>query len=458
LATVLCGQVLEEPLKEKVAAERARSIGVMNVEGYLRELATVPLMTRQRLLDVANFMSVITKTISELALGKYQLHKHSQDYLNRLINSVSDCIISANADGIIAMINESGARMFGSDKAELIGESISRLFSGTTPRESPLEQADPDPERKWRQEMTAVRADKESFPVQVSISGINPEDKENADYVAVIRDISEEKRIERMKEDLMGMITHDLRNPVLSIQKAMQLLVDESLGPLNPSQMEVMRLALGTSHQLYGMANDLLDIYRSESGQFLLIRSPFDLNRIIKQSIDQLEFFVKDKRAAVCFDTSKGSLRLYGDQKRLLRVCVNLLDNAIKYSPEGGEIRVATTQFQGGDGASSLAPIPEAGAMVFHPGQPYIMTTVSDQGVGIPEEYKRVVFDKFFKIKSQDHEGRKGVGLGLAFCKQVIEAHGGFIWAESPIGQDKSGRTCGCEFCFILPKGPIIGG
>ncbi len=455
LATVLCGQVLEEPLKADVAAERARSIGVMNIEGYLRELATVPLMTRQRLLDVANFMSVITKTISELALGKYRLHKHSQDYLNRLINSVSDCIISANADGIIAMINESGARMFGSDKAELIGESISRLFSGATSTESSLKPADPEIKSTWRQEMTAVRADKEAFPVQVSISGISAEKEKNSDYVAVIRDISEEKRIERMKQDLMGMITHDLRNPVLSIQKAMQLLVDESLGPLNPSQTEVMRLALGTSHQLYGMANDLLDIYRSESGQFLLIKSPTDLNQIIKQSISQLEFFAKDRRTSILFEAPTGPLRIYGDQKRLLRVYVNLLDNAIKYSPEGGEIRVTTTQVQGSDRESPLAPIPQGYAMHLDAGQPFIMTAVSDQGVGIPEEYKQVIFDKFFKIKSQDREGRKGVGLGLAFCKQVIEAHGGLIWVESPIGQDELGSNCGCEFCFVLPKGPI---
>ncbi len=114
LATVLCGQVLEEPLESGVAELRARAIGVTDLEGYLGELHKVPLMSRERLFDVANLMSIITKTISELALGNYQLHRQSRDYLNQVINAVSDCIIAMDSKGIISVINEAGACMFGS--------------------------------------------------------------------------------------------------------------------------------------------------------------------------------------------------------------------------------------------------------------------------------------------------------------------------------------------------------
>jgi signal transduction histidine kinase len=251
------------------------------------------------------------------------------------------------------------------------------------------------------------------------------------------------------------MVTHDLRNPVLSIQKAVQLLVNESLGPLNEIQMEVVRLALGTSHQLYGMASDLLDIYRSESGQFLLIKSPFDLNQIIQKGMNQLELFAKDKRTSIHFEVSSGPLRLYGDQKRLLRVCVNLLDNAIKYSPEGGEIRIASVAVDESDCEAVLASVPEPYFVHSQVRQQYVMVTVSDEGVGIPAEYQQLVFDKFFKLTSTACEGRKGVGLGLAFCKQVIEAHGGTIWVESPNARDSSSRDSGCMFSLLLPKGLI---
>ena len=455
LATVLCGQVLDEPLDSDVAVERARAIGIRNIEGYLQELAKVPLMPRQRLLDVANLMSVITKTISELALGKYLLHKHSQEYLNRLINSISDCIISTNADGIISMINESGANMFGTEAAELIGQPMLRLFSDSTSTGTSFEQVDRKLKQSWRGEMVAFKADKKQFPVQVSVSGISAENKQGSDSVAVIRDISEEKRIERMKEDLIGMVTHDMRNPILSIQKAMQLLADETLGPLNESQLNVMRLTLGTSHQLYGMANDLLDIYRSESGQFFLIKSPINLNEIVNKSISQLEFFAKDKKASILFESSLDPMRLYGDQKRLLRVCVNLLDNAIKYSPERSEIRI-TVNLADRDELDALLPEPSvADVLELMEGHEYILVTLSDQGIGIPKEYHQLIFDKFFKVESAGEGERKGIGLGLTFCKLVVVAHGGLIWVESPIETKGSNDDYGCRFCFILPKGPI---
>ena len=455
LATVLCGQVLDEPLDSDVAVERARAIGIRNVEGYLQELAKVPLMPRQRLLDVANLMSVITKTISELALGKYLLRKHSQDYLNRLINSISDCIVSTNADGIISMINESGANMFGTEKAELIGQSISRLFSDSISKGTSFEPLDRELKQSWRGEMVALKADKKPFPVQVSVSGISTENNKGSDSVAVIRDISEEKRIERMKQDLIGMVTHDMRNPILSIQKAMQLLVDETLGPLNESQLDVMQLTLGTSHQLYGMANDLLDIYRSESGQFFLIRSPIDLNQIVNTSIDQLEFFAQDKQASIIFESSLDPMRLYGDQKRLMRVCVNLLDNAIKYSPERSEIGITTNLVDCSQLNTLLPAASVSDFLQLSGGRQYILVTLSDQGIGIPEECHQLVFDKFFKVKSGAEGERKGVGLGLTFCKLVVKAHGGLIWVESPIEHKGLHNDYGCRFCFILPKGPI---
>ncbi|MBW1979605.1 MAG: PocR ligand-binding domain-containing protein [Deltaproteobacteria bacterium] len=451
LATILCGQVLEERLDVDLAVARARSIGITDIEGYLQELERVPLMSRDRLFDIVNLMSVITQTVSELALGKYLLQKYSKRHLNRLINSVSDCIVSTDQDGIITMINESGANMFGAERAEMIGKSIAKLFCGT--ELGGIYQKEPAPRRqkKWRGETIAVKSDREAFPVQVSISAVTTEKGTGSDYVAVIRDISEEKKIDRMKEDLIGMVTHDMRNPVLSLQKALELLVEGNLGPMNESQQEIMRMALGTSHQLYGMANDLLDVYRSESGEFMLVKSPIDLNQIIYQSLKQLRFFAEDKKIAILFKPAAESIRFFGDQKRLIRVCVNLLDNAIKYSPEGREITVVSGLFSSGAAMRSPVNIPAEYERLMLPQQKYVFATVADQGLGIPQEFQQLVFDKFFKVKSRYQEGRKGVGLGLAFCKRVIEAHGGCIFMESPVSRDAAGKECGCRFSFVLP-------
>ncbi len=454
LASMFCGQVLEEPLEAKVAVQRARAIGTSDIEGCLKELKKIPLMSRERLLSIVNLMEVIIQTVSELALQKYFLHKHSKHYLNRLINSVSDCIISTDADGTISMINEAGTKIFGYEKEEVIGQSIQMFFSGAASKKNCQKKLESGLNHNWRAELAAIKADGRIFPVQVSLSGINDENGKNVGNVGVIRDISAEKKVERMKEDLIGMVTHDMRNPVLSLQKAIQLMVDGTLGSITPTQMEVMHLALATSHQLFGMTNDLLDIYRNESGQFLLYQSMVDMHQIIQESISQLKFFAKDRRVSILFELSPSPLKLRGDQDRLMRTCVNLLDNAIRFSPEGGTIRIESIQINGSNSQVIQTTTPHPGSQRILAEEQHILTTVSDEGPGIPKKYRQAIFDKFFTIKSKGLEGRKGVGLGLAFCKQAIEAHGGFIWVKSPLTNGGAGRHQGCQFYFILPAGP----
>ena len=138
-----------------------------------------------------------------------------------------------------------------------------------------------------------------------------------------------------------------------------------------------------------------------------------------------------------------------------MRTCVNLLDNAIRYSPEGGTIRIASIQVNGNNAQAAGAAIPYPGSRRIQAGQQHILTTVSDQGPGIPLESQQAIFDKFFTIKSKDRNGRKGVGLGLAFCKQAIEAHAGFIWVKSPLPNEEAGRHQGCRFYFILPADSV---
>lgn len=451
LATVLCGQVLEEPPDQSQALKRAEAIGVEDHEGYLDELARIPIMSRQRLHTVVHLMAVITQTISELALQKYLAHKRSRQYLHRLINSVSDCIFSTNADNVISMINHAGARMFGCEPESLIGESILSLLAGEESRRRYMEQVQSRPNQSWRAELRAVSRRGEEFPVHVTISGINGRGETNEGYVGVIRDISEEKRIERMKRDLIGMLTHDMKNPVLSIQKALQLLLGETLGSLNRPQWQIVSMALAATYDIYGMVSDLLDIYRHENGKFFLYRSQVNLTRILQESLKQVEFFSREKRIHINMESCSEEIILNADLNRLIRACVNLLDNAIKYSPEGGTVRVACTRFRGSDREAVHTILPKTKRDQCQTDRQYVLITISDQGLGIPEEYHERVFDNLFTIHTRHQTGRKSVGLGLAFCRQVVEAHDGLIWLESPIITDRSGKPKGCRFYVVLP-------
>jgi len=450
LATVLCGQVLDEPLTADFGQKRAREIGVTDIDGYLQALATVPLMSRIRLLNIANLMAVITQTISELALQKYLQHKHSQHYLNRLINSVSDCIVSTNMEGIISIINEAGADMFGYDSEDLIGKSISTLFSDEASQRSYWGQLQMKHTGDRRIELNAVKANRQSFPVQVSIAGINKEKSKDPDYVTVIRDISEQRKTERMKEDLIGMVAHDIKNPVLSMQKALQLLINEEVGPLNEVQTEVMHLTLETSHQLYGMVCNLLDIYRRENGQFLLDKTKIEISQVINESSNHVKLLAQEKRVTIEVHPASDPILIMADWDRLQRTCINLLENAVNYSPEEGKVSISCRLIPSGEKECLIEAAKIVFPSSFEAADSYVLVTVSDQGPGIPPAYQEAVFEKFFTISRNDR-GRKSLGLGLTFCRQVIETHGGAIWVKSPVILAEEKGKSGCQFQFMLP-------
>ncbi len=451
IATILCGQVLERPMRTDIAIQRARSIGVTDIKGYLKELNKIPIMSRARLLAIVNLMEVITKNVSEMALQKYLFRKHSQHYLNNLINSVTDCIVSTDADLIISRINRAGTAMFNCQEENLIGQSILRLLSDKDSKAAFHEKIHSRLIGDFSAEFTAERADKQKFPIDLSLSRIRDNREKKSGYVAVIRDITEKKQMERVKEDLIGMLTHDMQNPVLSIQKAIQLMADGTLGPLDRNQMKVMNLALGTSHQLLGMVTDFLDIYRKENGRFLLHNLTFDMNQILDEGIKQLKFIAQDKRISIRSEISHMPSVILGDRNRLMRTFLNLLDNAIKFSSESSEIEVASMVVNGDDGQKAREVMGPSRFSRLRSAQNYILVTVSDGGIGIPRGHQEKVFNKFFTVKSKDGMGRKGLGLGLSFCKLVVEAHGGFIWAKSPINGQGAKENPGCRLHFVIP-------
>lgn len=377
--------------------------------------------------------------------------KVSGENFRTIVNSVSECIISVEMDGTISMINEAGVNMFGYEKFDIVGRKIDILFPESQSKSTCLDILKSGLNDSWQAELAVVTSDDIVFPAQISLSRIKGSNGGNISRVGVIRDISEEREIRRMKEDLVGMITHDMINPVISLQRAIQLMVEESLGPISSGQQEIMQLALATTHQLFGMTYDLLDIYRNESGKFLLNQLRIDMHQIIQESISQLRFLAKDKNVTIAFEPNLSALEVYGDQVRLMRACVNLMDNAVRFSPEGATILVASNLVDRFNFQSNLTEIPSVFIEKILSGEQYILTSVSDQGTGIPRKDKKAIFNKFFTTNRKDEKRRKGVGLGLAFCKLAIEAHKGDIWVTTPVETESSRRKQGCMFCFLLP-------
>ncbi|APG27490.1 hypothetical protein A7E78_06325 [Syntrophotalea acetylenivorans] len=447
LATLVMGQVRTGDIPRAAAIAKAQSIGVRDIDGYLKALDEVPFMCGERLESIFKLMEAIAQTISSLALQKYLSQRAQQQSLHKLINSVSDAIVAAQPNGKITMVNKAGENMLGRTAENIVGRTLCSLFvepetvrTLVTPRRA-------KPESKGPLVLDVRRPGRQIFPADVSFAKIYDEKGERTGYAAVMRDISEQKSAERMKEDLIGMLTHDMRNPILSIQRGMKILLDKYLGPLNDKQQELASLAYDSSYQLLGMVSDFLDIFRDESGGLSLCRVLVDMNAVLLQSLKEVRLAGEDKKLDICFTPGEEALQLLGDWSRLVRTCTNLLENAIRFSPEGGRISIAA-ELLNGSGPSGIASATGAG---FQADGARILVTVTDQGGGIPKEHHKEVFEKFFSTKTKHENGRRGVGLGLAFCKLVAEAHGGSIWVESPFKSDEQQAMKGCRFLFALP-------
>lgn len=229
------------------------------------------------------------------------------------------------------------------------------------------------------------------------------------------------RRLEELRDSLTHMIVHDLRQPLQALIGGLETL--PLLGELNDEQREFVEISADGGETLLGMINDLLDISKMESGTLELERTLLDPCPVVERAAAQVRQLALAKNLHVRVDaTSSGEVTL-ADPDKLRRVVVNLLGNAIKFTPPGGTITV------------SVQPRDPGGTC---------RISVADTGEGIPREAFERIFEKFGQVESRKAGRKMSTGLGLTFCKMVVEAHGGRIWVESEPGR-------GSVFSFTLP-------
>ncbi len=253
----------------------------------------------------------------------------------------------------------------------------------------------------------------------------------------VLRDVTEERLLAQMREDLTRTMVHDLRNPINVISGSLELLERHREG-LSDEQHAIVALARESTQKVFELVNNILDVSRLESGQMPLEREPVCLGDLIAEAIRLQTPLASDKDVRLESDVPSTLPRAWTDPWLMERVLQNLIDNAIKFTPGGGLVRVSAgrmddeTKGRNNGSGNSLA---------------YLYVSVSDNGSGIPSELQGRLFQKFVT------GGRKGTGsgLGLAFCKLAVEAQDGCIWIESagPLPGNEAAR--GTTFTFTLP-------
>lgn len=227
---------------------------------------------------------------------------------------------------------------------------------------------------------------------------------------------------EHLRDAFVEFLVHDLRSPLTNIISGLETLLVSSEGNLTPEDRELIELALISAHRLLTMVNSILDFRKLEEGKFPLYLKEFDPHEAVGEAIRQVQLWVRQNNVNLQVKFSPDlPEKMVADRWVLIRILVNLLSNALKYTPNGGTIIVAVTMDDG-----------------------WLCFSVKDQGPGIPKEYLDKIFDRFVQVEARKAGGAVGTGLGLTFCKLAVEAHGGRIWIESEVGK-------GTEVHFVIP-------
>lgn len=233
--------------------------------------------------------------------------------------------------------------------------------------------------------------------------------------------LDEAKRISQRKTDFISSVSHELRTPLTSIKGYASILLTEKLGKIPSEIRERLDKINRHSDELVHLVNDLLDIARLESGKIVMKREFVDLKNIIEGVLDLLSVQLKEKQIDFSFQIPEDANVIFADRSQIGRVFINIISNAIKFTPAKGKITISS-----------------------HKLDKVMQIDIADTGCGIPEEAQEAIFEEFYRVDNPINQEVKGTGLGLTLVKRIIEAHNAKIWVESKL-------SAGTTFSFTLP-------
>jgi PAS domain S-box-containing protein len=362
--------------------------------------------------------------------------RESNARLEAVINGTDYAIFAADAAGIVRVYSRGAERMLGYTAAEEIGlpvavaagkamlpeeiEARSRKIAeqyGRPPSGMDLFVLPLDSDGPYGHEWTYVRKDGSRLNVALNVSLLP-----DGGSVAIARDITALKAVERLKNEFVSTVSHELRTPLTSIRGALGLVAGGAAGALPPKAEELVSIAHRNSERLVHIINDILDIEKIESGKLSMRLEPVGVAGFLRQAADvNRAYGEKYDVRFVLKDVPEGKVFVSADPDRLMQIMANLLSNAAKFSAAGSEVWVGAR--------------PRGAALRF---------TVRDFGRGIPESFRDRVFEKFAQAEGTDTRSRDGTGLGLNITRKLVEAMQGSIGFETEVGK-------GTTFYFELP-------
>ncbi|MGX1263906.1 two-component system sensor histidine kinase ResE [Rossellomorea marisflavi] len=365
---------------------------------------------------------ILTKDeIGELATGFNQMGRQLKFHINALnqekeqlssiLSSMADGVITFNRDGTILITNPPADRFLqqwyyehGSNEEEAIPAIVKELLQSVVV--TAMEQTD------------EITLQGRSYVVIVSPLYNNNTIR---GAVAVVRDMTEERRLDKLRKDFIANVSHELRTPISMLQGYSEAIVDD-IAETEEEKKEIARIIYDESLRMGRLVNDLLDLARMEAGHITLQEQSVGIMPFTERVANKFVGVAKEKKISIQFESEVEREReLSIDPDKIEQVLTNLIDNAIRHTPAGGEVTVSLNRNTQG-----------------------YLFFVQDTGSGIPEEDLPFVFERFYKADKARTRGKAGTGLGLAIARNIVEAHGGHIQVQSKLDQ-------GTTFTFFLP-------
>jgi len=398
--------------------ESAKRIG----EGHLEEAITVK--TNDEIGRLAEEFNRMAKRLQEYEKNNIEKLIAERRKSDAIAHSIPDPLIVVDAEYRIIMINSAAERIFGI-KEKLVknihilevinNEVIFGFIKECSSSRLPVKSTGMDEALKLK------TGDSRSYFL---IEAMPAEDREGRllGIVLFMGDVTHLKEIDQIKSDFVSAASHEFRTPLTSITMSIGLMLDHTVGEINPKQAQLLEVVKEDCSRLTYLVNDLLDLSRMESGKIEMTKEQVRLVNIIKAAVNPFTLQLAENEIKLEVDPEISNIPpVLVDANKIVRVFNNLISNAVRYTPKGGKIAVKANC----EGKK-------------------VLVSVKDSGSGIPPEYQARIFEKFTQVKNNDGDHAEGVGLGLAMVKEIINAHGGEIWVESAIGK-------GSNFLFFLP-------
>jgi two-component system, NtrC family, sensor histidine kinase KinB len=368
------------------------------------------------LVNLANIASSAIANAQQFA----QTQAAEARYVNLFQDSI-DPIILTNTSGQIVEANRRAMAFFGYDREELLARCIGDLLNS----ETGLPHVESMPATGVK-EFVSEALPKDGSPISVEVHAKRTQFGPNELLQWIYHDISKQIELEQMREDLIAMLFHDLQSPLGNVISSLELMKYEMPPNSDPALHSMLDIAARSSNRLQTLIRSLLDINRLEAGHPVSDLRRVTVEHLVKDVWDIEEPNFERRRVDLNCDIEVDLPAICVEEDMIRRVLVNLVDNALKYSDENDTITVAAQHGWDHD-------------------ENKVLVSISDQGVGIPQQYRKSIFEKFQRVNSS--AASQGLGLGLAFCRLAVEAHGGRIWVdESPSG--------GARFNLTLPVAP----